>query len=247
VPLSKTQIDKLGERLKTQEPTEAELRELEEYRRSFVAPHQHVVGTIRRNLEVEPTGRVPKTVASIISKLRRESIRLSQIQDIAGCRIITDTRESQDRIVDQLKGAFTEVSIVDRRNKPSYGYRAVHAIVRIADRSVEIQVRTVLQHQWAELSEEFSERMPGLKYGRDEGEIGTLLTSVSDSLASLEEKDIQIAEIRDRLEELPDASKRQQVAEHLEKARIIREELRERLTQVLAGLASIAKELEGQD
>ena len=85
--LSKTQIDKLGERLKSGSPDEADLRELDEYRRSFGAGYEHVVGLVRGRLRLEPTGRPAKSTSSIVDKLRRESIRLTQIQDIAGCRI----------------------------------------------------------------------------------------------------------------------------------------------------------------
>jgi ppGpp synthetase/RelA/SpoT-type nucleotidyltranferase len=36
--------------------------------------------------------------------------------------------------------------VIDRREKPSHGYRAVHVIVECGGRMVEIQVRTELQH-----------------------------------------------------------------------------------------------------
>ena len=101
VVLSNAQIDKLGERLKTGDPTESDLRELDEYRRSFVPVHDQVVATIRTTLKIEPTGRVPKSIPSIVAKLRRESVRLSQIQDIAGCRIVVADLEQQDEVVAQ--------------------------------------------------------------------------------------------------------------------------------------------------
>src|SRR6266704_1936073 len=67
-----------------------------------------------------------------------KTIRLTQIQDIAGCRIVTP-------------------DIIDRRDTPSHGYRAVHVIVRHSGKLVEIQVRTALQHLWAELSEKLAD------------------------------------------------------------------------------------------
>jgi putative GTP pyrophosphokinase len=113
VALSKTQIDKLGERLKVADPIEADLRELDEYRRSFFPQHQAVVLAIEQQLQLRPTGRVPKTIPSIIAKLRRESIRLSQIQDISGCRLVVDSVEDQDRIIGELKSLFEDVGIID--------------------------------------------------------------------------------------------------------------------------------------
>ncbi|MBI2059522.1 MAG: hypothetical protein HYT87_07090 [Nitrospirae bacterium] len=82
---SKTQIDKLGERLKSGKLTDSDLIALDEYRRSFGEAFEHAMGEIRDKLKLKPTGRPAKSTTSIIEKLRRESIRLTQIQDIAGC------------------------------------------------------------------------------------------------------------------------------------------------------------------
>jgi putative GTP pyrophosphokinase len=88
--MSKTQIDRLGDRLKKGNITEDDLRLLDQYRRSFTEAYEFVVGAIRKELSLEPTGRPAKSTTSIADKLRRESIRLTQIQDIAGCRLIGD-------------------------------------------------------------------------------------------------------------------------------------------------------------
>jgi hypothetical protein len=48
----------------------------------------------------------------------------------------------QDAAVECLTKAFAEATVVDRRKIPSYGYRAVHVIVRHHGTPVEIQVRT---------------------------------------------------------------------------------------------------------
>jgi hypothetical protein len=82
--VSKTQIDRLGDRLRKGNISEADLRLLDQYRRSFTEAYEVVVGTIRKKLALEPTGRPAKSTTSISEKLRRESIRLTQIQDIAG-------------------------------------------------------------------------------------------------------------------------------------------------------------------
>jgi hypothetical protein len=47
--LSKTQIDKLGERLRKGNVTEDDLRLLDEYRLSFSEAYEFVVGNPRRN------------------------------------------------------------------------------------------------------------------------------------------------------------------------------------------------------
>jgi putative GTP pyrophosphokinase len=120
--LSKTQIDRLGERLKKGDITEADLRLLDSYRRSFTAAYESVIGAIRKELGLEPTGRPAKSTTSISDKLRRESIRLTQIQDIAGCRLIVSDVAEQERVVESLSGLFNETTVVDRRQNPSHGY-----------------------------------------------------------------------------------------------------------------------------
>ena len=161
--LSKTQVDKLGDRLRKGDITEADLRLLDDYRRSFSEAYEFVVRAIRNDLGLEPTGRPAKSTTSIIEKLLRESIRLSQVQDIAGCRLV-----EQNGTVTLLQKLFQGVTVVDRRKNPSHGYRAVHLIVRHEGKLVEIQVRTSLQHLWAELCEKEADVFdPLIKYGGD--------------------------------------------------------------------------------
>ncbi|HMF51839.1 MAG TPA: hypothetical protein VK603_24495, partial [Candidatus Saccharimonadales bacterium] len=82
--LSNAQVDRLGERLKHGPPTENDLVTLDEFRTSFGPAYETVVQRIRE-LKLEPTGRPAKSTTSVVDKLRRETIRLTQIQDIAGC------------------------------------------------------------------------------------------------------------------------------------------------------------------
>jgi len=149
--LSRSQIDRIGDRLRKRQLDPSTLTELDEYRRSFEPAYEEVVRRIQLKLGVTPTGRAGKSIPSIIEKLERESIRLSQMQDIAGCRIVCADIPEQDRVVAETESLFDDATIIDRRVRPSYGYRAVHVVVRISKFPVEIQVRTVIQHLWAEL------------------------------------------------------------------------------------------------
>jgi hypothetical protein len=63
--VSKTQIDRLGNRLKSGNITEEDLRLLDQYRRSFADAYEMVVGLIRDKLRLEPTGRPAKSTTSI--------------------------------------------------------------------------------------------------------------------------------------------------------------------------------------
>jgi putative GTP pyrophosphokinase len=163
---TKSQIDKLGQRLRAETFQETELTLLDEYRRSFGPAYDRVVEKVQAVLGVPVSGRPAKSTTSIIEKLNRESIRLSQIQDIAGCRIVVSDSLEQNRAVELIAKAFENVDIQDRRLKPSHGYRAVHVIIQDDGKLIEVQIRTALQQLWAELSEKFADVMDAsIKYG----------------------------------------------------------------------------------
>ena len=187
-----SEIDALGERLRRRSGAAANIRALERYRQSFVAPYETVMTLIRADMESPPTGRPGKSTASIVAKLARGSMRLSQMQDIAGCRIVVPDRDSQQKTIGRLSELFPGSRVQDLRARPSYGYRAGHVIPTIDQRRGEIQVRTRLQHYWAELSETLAlgHAAPQLKYGGDAPDLpGTRdrLLTLSDMIANFEE------------------------------------------------------------
>lgn len=158
MPLTTAQVDRLGERLKAGQLTDEDRELLLEFRASFLPAYQEVVTKIRDGLSLDPTGRPEKTPESIVAKLRRGDIKhLADMQDIAGCRIVVDNRRDQDQLVHILQSLFAGARIVDRRKRPSFGYRAVHLIARAQGRQVEVQVRTSLQDRWANLVEDMSD------------------------------------------------------------------------------------------
>jgi putative GTP pyrophosphokinase len=188
--LTKSQVDRLGDRLRKGDISDDDLRLLDSYRRSFSDSYEDVVRRIRNELGLEPTGKPAKSTTSIADKLQRESIRLSQIQDMAGCRLIVNDIPTQDNIVNQLRSLFEKSVIVDRREHPSHGYRAVHVIVDSGRKLIEVQVRTQLQHLWAELSEKCSDIIdPAIKYGGGNAETLRSLSAASDQI-----RDVEIAE-----------------------------------------------------
>ncbi|MDI4635297.1 hypothetical protein J7U46_19700 [Pelomonas sp. V22] len=186
--LSKSQLDRLGERLRRAEGIEpADLMLLDEYRQSFALASESVVGRIRMSLGIEPTVRPAKSTQAIIDKLRREKSRLSRIQDIAGCRILVDSIVDQDRLLGSLRSMFPSVDLKDRRQTPSHGYRAVHLIVSDTDRWVEVQVRTELQHRWATLSEKLADVYGHeIKYGQGDQQLLEQLAGLSAMQAEIE-------------------------------------------------------------
>jgi len=200
---SNTQIDRLGDRLKKGAFSDEDLRALDEYRLSFSDTYEFVIGSIRQSLSLEPTGRPAKSTKSIIEKLFRESIRLSQIQDIAGCRVVVRGLAEQNLAVADLITLFENATIVDRRERPSHGYRAIHVVVRKNGKLVEVQVRTTLQHEWAELSEKASDLIdPEIKYGRGQPELAEMLLKISSFFAQQEQGELELEELEARVSSL---------------------------------------------
>jgi putative GTP pyrophosphokinase len=109
VKISNTKIDRLGDRLRSNEVSNADLELLNDYRLSFAPAYEAVVDVLRNTLKLEPTGRPAKSTVSIVDKLRRESLRLRQMQDIAGCRIVVGDVVRQDSVVGCLTKAFADL------------------------------------------------------------------------------------------------------------------------------------------
>ncbi len=192
---SKTQIDKLGERLKLDHHSDDDLQMLAEYRNSFAGVFQAVSETIQEKITNGLSGRM-KTNASIIAKLRRERIRLTQMQDVVGCRLIVRGISEQEVVTQSLTSIFESFSIVDRREKPSYGYRAIHLIVKLQEKPVEVQVRTSLQQLWAELSERFFDVEPDIKYGGGDDIHKTILATISRNVKEIEMQEAVIEQLK---------------------------------------------------
>ncbi len=197
---SKTQIDRLGERLRKGAIEDSDLRLLDAYRRSFVPAYEVVNAVIKEIIASKPTGRPAKSTTSIVEKLNRETIRLTQMQDIAGCRLVVGPIWNQNKVVKLLKAKLKTV-VVDRRKQPSNGYRAVHVIATADDKPIEIQVRTTLQHLWAELSEKLADVVdPSIKYGGGPEELRTFLDRLSKTIADVEALELQRVSVGQRKE-----------------------------------------------
>jgi hypothetical protein len=161
VGMTNGQIDRLGERLRSSPVVEpADLELLQELRRDYDDAMREAQSRIVEALpEIgTPTARL-KTVQTLIGKLRREpNMNLSQMQDIAGLRLVRDlSLRGQTALATSVAELFDNPRTVDRRAKPTFGYRAVHVVVRVSGRLVEVQLRTVLQDQWAQIVERMAD------------------------------------------------------------------------------------------
>lgn len=184
--VNKSDLDRLGDRLRGGISPE-DLTFLDTYRRGFRNAYDSVVDRVRAELGLEASGRPAKSTPAIVDKLCRSSMRLTQMQDIAGCRVVVPDIPAQDRVISRLDQMF-DATVIDRRVKPSNGYRAVHVVVREVGLPVEVQVRTDLQHVWAESSEKLADAFGSqLKYGGGPKEIRELLDDFSRMIGDFEQ------------------------------------------------------------
>jgi len=96
-PISKSQLDKLGDRLRKGFRDESDLRLLIRYQHSFLPAYESVWEALKHLRLEKPNARRLKTIYSIQEKLRRQPVRLTQIQDIAGVRLTCRDAPDQDR------------------------------------------------------------------------------------------------------------------------------------------------------
>jgi putative GTP pyrophosphokinase len=185
--MNASEIDRLGDRLRSR-VTAADLKLLDEYRRSFRSAYDDV-NIFLQFEHFEVSGRPAKSTSAIVDKLRRSSMRLSQMQDIAGYRIVVSNIAEQNDVSSRLENLLFS-SVMDRRIRPSHGYRAIHHVTKQQDvRCVEIQIRTALQHAWAELSEKVADRYGfQVKYGGGPDWLRLGMNGLSSDIASFEDK-----------------------------------------------------------
>lgn len=176
------------------------LTKLEAYRSEFTTAYSYVDRILTDKLKLKVTGRPAKSTISIIEKLKRIRSRLSQVQDIAGCRVIVSTLSEQDLVVDSAKQWFKNVEVDDKRLKPMHGYQAIHLIVEHEQKTVEIQVRTQIQHFWASISEKLADiHGQEIKYGKGKPDVLKCLEELSAQCAVMDGLKLENFSIHERI------------------------------------------------
>ena len=196
-PISKNQIRRLGSRLRNAEvPSEEDVFAYIAWSQGFRAALDEVEGAVRTQVRhlaqergYEFSARI-KQIASARAKLIRQRTSLSDVEDIAGCRVIVPALVDVEHVT--LECAKLDVTRTrDYRDKERNGYRAVHLTLRASDGNlVELQIRTRIQHGWAQLTERAA-AVAGIevKYGGGPSDIRTLLDIFS--------KMVRLTDLRD--------------------------------------------------
>lgn len=137
-----------------------------------------------------------KRKPQILKKLiRKKNMRLSQMRDIGGCRAIFENNEKIDEVADLIRTKarrykyFSIVSEADYRvnGRVESGYRALHITVERNGFQIEIQLRSRIQHYWAEAIERTSVLCEtSLKEGEGFPEIIDYFKIVSDAFFEID-------------------------------------------------------------
>lgn len=164
---SKKRVDKAGNNFRNQKENKEDAKVLEKWR----ASHRQVLNTFQtllRNRAKRAEGKIiiaqrHKRKSTIIDKLRRHpKMKLSQMNDIAGCRVIFENIEALYEFRENLYNSRLRHNLKNDPDRYDYikspkndGYRGIHDIYsynrnsRYGGLLIEIQYRTLVQHSWA--------------------------------------------------------------------------------------------------
>lgn len=183
---SRTQIDKAGKALVENNISPLERIEILNTINNWRSSHSYPLHLAIKNLQKKAnkisshaiTARRLKRLTSIILKLKRNpTMKLTQMQDIGGCRAIMPTIFEVNQLIAQYNraskkfdSASTRTEIIEQYDYISQpktdGYRSYHLVTRYRSNvpekqaydgmRIEIQIRSQLQHAWATAVETIS-------------------------------------------------------------------------------------------
>ena len=207
---SKTEINKAGDILRKRDSTEEKINEAFEKLSYWREIHYYPTKIFKRRLEktsklIDPKSIVSsrlKRTPSILKKIDRLTTRLTQIQDIAGCRAVLDNTELINKLYQEYyKKGDLKHKLKRETNYITYpkedGYRGIHLIYEFkSDKEakkkynglqVEIQIRSKIQHIWSTAVETTSFFIgQALKLNEGEEEWKEFFKLVSSAFAKME-------------------------------------------------------------
>lgn len=140
---------------------------IDQYRSMHAYPLRKVTMGVRQMIETEfRTGALQfgspprpgqrfKRMDRILRKLIRfPHMRLSQMEDIGGCRAVFDFADDVYAVANRIRRRWPHARVTDHIESPKAdGYRSLHIIEKRDGRLIEVQLRTARQHEWAEAVE----------------------------------------------------------------------------------------------
>lgn len=171
--ISKSAIDKAGnilakEKFQTYEEWESSDAIFDEFRQAHLQPLTSTTIALQNWFRADNASYIIvqrlKRKPQILRKLKRLNTRLTQLQDIGGLRVIVDQNSDVDKLIEYITSKLKQQTsivvkrIVDYREKgrDDSGYRAAHIVMERDGVFLELQIRSRIQHYWAELIERTS-------------------------------------------------------------------------------------------
>jgi putative GTP pyrophosphokinase len=146
-----------------------------------------------------------KRMDTLIGKLAREEGRVTQMHDIGGVRAVVPSLREVLAVRRRLLKSWTIRKERDYVSTPKRdGYRALHLIVDRWGLPIEVQLRTVLQDEWANAVEDAG-RAQGVafKFGQGTDRDKLLFSALSEVIAGFEHGDLSADNLQAALSELP--------------------------------------------
>jgi putative GTP pyrophosphokinase len=183
---------------------------LEWWRAEHAYPLRIVNANLRHYVRDVPDARVTQRLkkhSTMINKLTREpQMKLSQMEDIGGCRVRLPDQTTVNQVVRRLKKNWRIHRHRDYVARPrSSGYRAHHLIVERRGRRIEVQLRTPRQDFWAN-TVEYDSRVTrdDLKSGAGPALAHDYYVAMAEFLAFEDKNQPPPGELRERLSALYD-------------------------------------------
>ena len=157
------------------------------------------------------------SLANKITRHNNKYRRLDDITDLCGIRIITYYEDEVDKIAAFIRKNFSidKENSIDKRQKlapDQFGYTSLHLIVNLPINAkgicrgacekickVEVQIRSILQHAWAEIEHD-------LEYKNPSGTSRQIRRHLSRRASLLELADEEFRGIRDEVDAAPEKS-----------------------------------------
>ncbi|RCJ17502.1 hypothetical protein A6770_33970 [Nostoc minutum NIES-26] len=167
---SKKAVSRAGDNLINLNSSEKEYLEaldiVSNWRSSYTFPLNNITSLLRSKVKtVEKNAIITqrlKRIPSILGKLKRfPDMKLHRMQDIGGCRVVFSDVKKVNTFRNLLLNSKTKNELIKENdyieNPKISGYRGIHLIYKYQGKkndiynghTIEIQVRTKIQHSWA--------------------------------------------------------------------------------------------------